>query len=329
MASAVRSARQKASKYDPDRFPREYVVEFDNALRDIIEKETGTRIPPIPIDWKDAATPMYVNYSKTIRQHDDLYTYGGSREEGEKRREAVSLVPPDGEPCTAIIIARNAIATAEHCSKRLPTTFTTGAVAGQGHVVTIDPSKFQVARASDETPLDLAVLVCETTIPDVPEDNLPIFASSDMIKNAKELFIVGYGGARSDSSAAGDRRLGSVAMSSPDCGDAVVATTYDCKSGFEIVAGARPEVDRVSCPVETPQPDQRGACHGDSGGPVYVRVGNQLFLAGVIRAFHDPLQCGCAAATNLYVRLDTQITFLKSLLNIDFLPAQLAQVGTP
>jgi hypothetical protein len=107
--------------------------------------------------------------------------------------------------------------------------------------------------------------------------------------------------------------LGSIPKLSADCSRPGEATRYDCKPGLEIVGGNRAMFDRRSCPKPNAPVTQHGACHGDSGGAVYVAADSRLYLAGVIRAINDKKKCGCAHATNVYVRMDKQLAWLRGL----------------
>jgi hypothetical protein len=329
-ANNVKRARHEAATKGR-KSQRDYVRAFDAALRPSIEMRLDVEIPSLPIDESPLADKLYVNYVAMIGRNDNTATFIGDPVEGKKHVETVSI-SPGGEQCTAIIIARNAVATASHCAGKNPKVIHLGETADSLAQTSINPADFEVVPMPKG--LDMAILVRKEPF-GLRDEQLPVFASDKMISKAQELQLVGYGGANNDSSDSGIRRVGVIPMLSSDCKGNGEAKEYDCHPGFEIIAGARAMFDRRSCPKPSAPISQHGACHGDSGGPVYVDDGGSLFLAGLVRAIVDPKNCGCAHATNVYVRFDTQEVFLKGLktkadVRIDFPPNAFSKVdGAP
>jgi hypothetical protein len=315
----VKDAVDKAQGLTVD---RQFVADVAGSLQPRLETEIGKRVGEFPVDPSPLAQPMYKNLAAMIKNLDDVSTFRGDHLAAIPRVEAVSLMPR-GEQCTGVIIARNAIATASHCAIDGPTFIHIGDSAkGKGTNVLLQPSNFKYV-VKDGRDLDMAIIVQKRRIPGIREEDLPAFATDAMIAAATQLSVVGFGGYYTDSSEAGVKRLGKIPMLSPDCKRPGEAEKYKCLPGFDIIAGARPIFDRTSCPRPTDAVIQNGACSGDSGGPVYVEANGKLFLAGLVSRTVDPIDCGCADATNLYVRFDTQIQFLHDL-GVDFPPQALA-----
>lgn len=304
-----RAAREAAA--DPrSSDPRVYAAKFEAMLRPTIEEQTGTEISPLPIDRRKAADGLYANLRPLLARLRDTTVFDGDSKEGKVRTEVASLVPSEGL-CSAVVIARNAIATAQHCTDSA--VLLIGPASITATRLTIDPNQFHRASTSSGAPLDLAVLVQSGTIAGVQQTDLPTFASGAQIAAATEFEIVGFGGRGAQSQDAGLRRVGTIPKVPGDCSAGAQETAFGCVPGFELVGGAYPLVDRMACAVATAGNPQQGACKGDSGGAVYVRVGTQRFLAGIISRVNKLDSCDCSAATSVYTRLDVQRSFLTSL----------------
>ncbi len=327
LLEVVKSSRDIAIKKQGPKDSRQFVMDFAATLKSKIERQIGKVIGPVPFDTSALAEPMYKNLAAMIRNTDEVSNYRGDRIAAMARVEAVSLLPR-GEQCTGVIIARNAIATATHCAIYGPTFIRIGDSATDGsNEVAIEPSHFQhiIVGGAD---LDMSILVQPARIPGIRDEDLPVFATDSMIASAEKLSIVGFGGYYTDSSEAGVKRLGKVPMLSPDCSRQGEAEQFKCHPGFDIVAGSRALLDRPTCPADDDLDVPNGACSGDSGGPVYVaNADGRLFLAGMVSSTVDPHNCGCSAATNVYVRFDKQIAFLRTL-GVDFPPQALAVIDS-
>jgi hypothetical protein len=325
---AVQSARLTAGTPSGD--PRQYIRNFDAELRTRLALDAGRDFGSIPIDDDKLAEPMYANLADLLRHDDGHSMYLGDFKAAAGLREVVSM-KVGGSVCTAIVIARNAIATAGHCARELPAFVRIGSDADVGPKIDIHPENFVFLKSkkSGGVDLDMAVLV----VPDLqkstglPDDALPIFAPDNLIAGAQSLTLVGFGGFSANSALAGLKRLGTIAMQSPDCGRPHEDTHFDCHPGFDIVAGPGPMKEHRVCPSVSAKPVQHGACEGDSGGPVYVKTtGSTLLMAGLIRSVPLITTCGCAATNNVYVRFDKVKDQLKAISGIDFPPASFALI---
>ena len=328
-SSTLDRARSDSDKWQNAKDSRLRIEDLASALRPQFEKATGKTIAPLPIDYSDVAKPLYENWV-LIADKDRVASFGGDAGEAIPRHETVAVSAPSGLPCSGIIIARNALATALHCANQLPELIRIGTDAGSGGTeITIDPLKFKQVKTTGGVPLDMAILVSDSPFKGIKDDDLPVFATTAMIDAAKKLKIVGFGGYLANQSGAGTKRLGIVPMAYPDCMGIDVEAHFGCLPGLEIVAGARPMLDYAECPIVKPgeKPDQNGACEGDSGGAVFVETADgKLALAALIRAIHDPLKCGCAEAANLYVRFDKQLETIRKIKGICFPPAAFSLV---
>jgi hypothetical protein len=328
LAQFVGKARGRASHMaNPKMDSRKFVAQFETELLPEIKKKIGIDIPLLSIDGK-AANPLYSNYAALIAYRDDTSNYRGDPVRGATRRETVFLPgsQPDSE-CTAVLIAHNALLTASHCSGS--ERFLFGPTADDGKTFDLSATELEPLKTSNGKPLDMVVLLLKKPFKGISDADFPVFASQKMIDDAKELVLVGYGGADANSSSTGIKRFGRVPMWSPDCSDPEVASKYECNPGFEIVAGSRPRLEQVECPKLTAPNPIQGACHGDSGAPVYVEGPDQkLYLAAIARTIYKQ-GCGCANATNVYVRLDKQLSAIKSIPGIDIPPGAFSKVGTP
>jgi secreted trypsin-like serine protease len=103
----------------------------------------------------------------------------------------------------------------------------------------------------------------------------------------------------------GEKRAVDVPIASIDSTGAGVADRYGSDPGLELVAGS-PFLDRDTC-------------KGDSGGPVYIDIDGQWFLAGATSrgvsptpgAVSDPQRlCGDGG---IYVRIDKYLDWVKSV----------------
>jgi hypothetical protein len=324
LAQVVAKARAKAFHVaDPEKDSRKFVTEFESALLPEVRERTGNDFPLLPMTLGKSANPLYSNYAALIARRDDTSNYRGDPVRGAQRQEAVYL---PGSECTAVLIGPNAIVTAAHCvnSKR----FLFGPKVAGGTTFELDPTKFDPLKTPDGTELDMVVRLLKEPFKGIPDNDFPVFASQKMIDEAKEFILVGYGGAAANSSSIGIKRLGTVPSWSTDCSDADLVSKFNCSPGFEIVAGSRPTLERVSCPADNAPNPVQGGCHGDSGAPIYVEGRDKkLYLAAIARKIFEQ-NCGCATATNLYVRLDKQLSAIQKIPGIHIPSLAFSQVGT-
>jgi hypothetical protein len=338
LTQAVSQARQHAQDAGTAD-SREFVSAFADDFRAKASALTNAPVNPVKIDRSSLTDKMYENYKSMIvaAAADSMVSaqvFIGNPIAKDQHPEVVSL-NPGNDLCTGVIIARNAIATAGHCAIGAPQFFRIGDTASRGgrQVAIGEGSKFIFAKTLDEKKedLDMAIIVLPARIKGIDDKYIPLFASSTEIDSASKLTIFGFGGnvAAPDPLGGDDsglKRFGTIPIASADCKGPGEKEYFNCHPDFDLVAGARPLADRASCPTTAAQVFQHGACNGDSGGPAYVTSGSTLLLAGLIRSINE--NCGCAEATNVYVRFDRQLPFLRDpTKGIDFPPRSFAELA--
>jgi hypothetical protein len=309
MAAVANARRAAAAVASPEENPRVYVERFEATIRPTLERLSGREIEFPRLGQGPAAERHYRSRALLLAEVNKQDVYDGDATA--RVPQVVSLAPP-GKICSGIIIAKNAFVTALHCALGEPTYIRIGTEEkdGNGQKITIDPSNFK-----EFTPqgvgLDIAVLVQDLGNLGV---DLPVFASDDLVVAATHLTLVGYGAIDENGNGVGHKRLGTIEKISADCNGPDEKGKYGCVPDYEMVGGARPLAEQVACPSSTDPATQQGACEGDSGGAAFVLDSDdKLYLTGVIRAHNNENQCGCARATNVYVRLDKQIEYLEAL----------------
>jgi secreted trypsin-like serine protease len=175
--------------------------------------------------------------------------------------------------CTGTLIAANVVITAAHCVE-CATQIATGDDVRQLNPAAPHDSIVPVAKAlRHESYLrgannDLMLLVLDRELGIDPRPIAPMAA----VAAATDGRVVGYGNTDPGGTKGyGEKRFVDVPIVSRVCDGTIDghedARAYGCDRGLEIVAG-RPLLEQDSCT-------------GDSGGPFYIKVGNQWLLAGV------------------------------------------------
>ena len=242
--------------------------------------------------------PVYIKNSKFLPPS-GLRILGGHDTGPTDFPDCVAVGSENDWCCTGTLVAPNVVVTAGHCAEECATRIYVGINTNNP-----DPTKIfkvgKVIRHQDYAELgdlvknDLTVLILEKDVPGVAPRKI---AQAEMIDQAALLLIVGFGTTdKLGTIGYGKQRKVSVAIASPSCDASAAVDRYGCISGLEIVAG-------------TPN---RDSCSGDSGGPAYVKSGEQWFLAGAtsrgVRVSDAP--CGNGG---IYVRLDKYVDFIKSV----------------
>ncbi|WP_054048524.1 trypsin-like serine protease [Alloactinosynnema sp. L-07] len=235
--------------------------------------------------------PVYLANSLALtRDEDHPGIIGG--EETDDYPDCVAVGNDNGWCCTGTVIAPTLVVTAGHCLTRgcSQRVFTGVDVhfPDHGEVVQVDHSVAHPAYKPPDPLQDIAVLVLAEPVAVEPR----AVATAEQIGQATFVRLAGYGNTDVHSIAGfGRRRMVDVPMAGK-------LAAYGADFASEFVAG-RPFLDRDSC-------------NGDSGGPAYVKVGDQWLLAGATsRATKSSVRpCGDGG---IYTRVDAYQDWIMSL----------------
>lgn len=198
--------------------------------------------------------------------------------------------------CTGTLVARNVVVTAGHCQGGCSARIFIGQnVNAGGEIVSVAKAVRHPKYNMGGKHNDLTVLILDRDVTTVRPRKL---AKTAQIDKAVSVRAVGFGNTDPASTTGyGIKRMVDVPVASASCAlDA--PTRYGCDAGLELVAGA-PFLNKDSC-------------NGDSGGPIYLKVGAQWLLAGATsRATVDSTRpCGDGG---IYVRIDKYATWIRSV----------------
>ena len=232
---------------------------------------------------------------------DQDYIIGGSEVDQSDPVAASTVALYDGKAlCSGSLIAENLVVTAAHCipsdAKTLKVFFKLD-ISGAGksaRVVdaVVDPHyKGEEATGPDEN--DIALLRFSGKLPAAysPATLLP---ASESLSNGETVTLAGYGITEAQTTqGAGVLRKVNVTIAQANYGKTEVVLD---------------------------QTDGKGACHGDSGGPAFVKMGKNLFLFGVTnRGYPTNAPDDCAH----------EVVYTNILSQMDFLNSAARQLGSP
>jgi secreted trypsin-like serine protease len=211
------------------------------------------------------------------------YVVGGSRAPLGKWPQVTLVAYKDGF-CTGVLVAPDVVLTAGHCIEdELPT-----AIVGAALIDGNDGESIPVTRAIRHPQLDLGVLVlarASSVEPAAVADS----CAGDALVAGGEATMVGFG--LTDRCGFGDGydgglRDGALQIVDPECATAGTSCAWP---GAELIASS-PTVN---------------GCFGDSGGPLYVKADDRLYVAGITSrgASEDPLTPSCDGG-GIYARVD-------------------------
>lgn len=171
--------------------------------------------------------------------------------------------------CSSTIISKNLLLTAAHCvgmggPVQLVAVFR-GAIEEEGPVIQITDFErpadfFQRAQLGDTDWHDIAVVKLATDIPPGYQPAKVLDAGVNTLRDGDPVVLAGYGM--------------SLPLSPTDGSDSGSGT-------LRFVDQTIRQAQFGSTEMLINLDNGRGACHGDSGGPAYIRSGNDIYLAGV------------------------------------------------
>jgi hypothetical protein len=234
------------------------------------------------------------NFYTTIQRSDRIL--GGPLDDTHPDCVAVGSI--NGFGGSGTLIASRLVVTAGHCY-----------CGGLTNVILVgtnwnDPSSqiYSVKKAIlypqfDQNTLsnDISLLILQDVVTNVQPRQI---ATADMIAQSINGYIAGFGRTNADASAGeGTRRCaGPIAF-----GDAS-NPLYMAYPYIELVAGSLSS-DLGAIGLDT--------CNGDSGGPLYLRIGDQDYLAGATSRVIGGATTWCGQG-GIYVRLDVFLPWIKS-----------------
>ena len=237
--------------------------------------------------------------------------------------ECVAIGSAESWCCSGVLIAPNAVITADHCVRKSCLGFTSiSGPGGDARVLfgsnTNDATSTKKIvkvkryyRYANALPYpgrnDLALLILDE---DVDVQPAVIASQPSYTNEAESVVVVGFG-IFDATGRSGEKRYGRVAMATPDCKGVGESSLYKCTPIYEFVAASLPGI-----PLE----NRIDGCDGDSGGPVYNQDSEEHYedrvLIGITSrgvAGSVPGKCGLGG---VYTRIDRE-PYIKWLLDID------------
>ena len=228
----------------------------------------------------------------------------------EMAKSTVGLEAPGyGVYCTGVLVAKNLVATAGHCTgvTLYPNRITI--VFGSDLTGKVIRKRVQGGKVTDAWPQltadksnnwgDIALLRFEDQ---APEGFAPVRLLGDatQLKDGMDATLVGYGLTDMETQVDPGKLM---------------------KANVKIQNAKFSETE-----ISFGQTDGKGACHGDSGGPAYATINGKLFLIGVTsRSLTEAGGMTCLEGS-IYTSIPGEIAFLKKaavyLNSKDFVPNQ-------
>ena len=249
-----------------------------------------------------ADDPRYLENVRELarRTRRNARIIGGSAVNGKEFADCVAVGDDRDWGCTGTLIAADAVLTAGHCKQLHSRIFIGNDVDGPGRVVRVE----RHVRHPDWNGAlgnDVMILILAKPVKGVKPRAR---ASASQINAAIDGRVVGFGTTDlAGTTGYGLKQQTDVPIVSHACSGKVKgqkdSAVYGCHVGKEIVAG-KPLLNHDTC-------------RGDSGGPLYIAVGGNWFLAGVTSRGTDLATSMCGDG-GLYVRVDKYRAWIDSVL---------------
>jgi len=207
-------------------------------------------------------------------------------------RGTVALIIDQNALCTGSLIAQDMIVTAAHClngAQNIQIVFSTQ-VDSESLSQAIPATRFAIHPQYDPANTgidenDVAVLNFTGGLPQGFKPDL-VLADDSLLEAGATAVLAGYGITDAASQAgAGRLRETTVSLLDPDLGNS--EALIDQSQG-------------------------QGACHGDSGGPAFIKKGNTLYLWGITsRSYPNSAPDDCSHQA-VYTKIPDELSFIQT-----------------
>jgi secreted trypsin-like serine protease len=305
--AAIEKANQEAGRSDKE-FVRALLRNVQQDAGGGMRTRAGRRamIPLVPVatavkSFRIFEDPRYLANARALaeRAPSRQRVVGGARVPVGQFLDCVAVGNDSQWGCTGTLIAPKVVLTAGHCADFATRIFVGSDVTQSGKVVKVK-RRVRHPKYHQGKHNDLMVLILEQAVEGIEPRRI---ARKAAIEGATDGRVVGFGNTEATGNFGyGQKRFVDVPIASPDCkgqiGGEDDTVTYGCDAGLELVAGR---------PLRA-----RDSCTGDSGGPFYLQVGEQWFIAAATSRATDSSVSNCGDG-GVYVRVDRYKTWIDAI----------------
>jgi MYXO-CTERM domain-containing protein len=241
-----------------------------------------------------AFTTICAAIAPALADNDHSQVLGGSNAPAGKWPDITGVYLEGEVQCTGTLIAPNVVITAGHCNDPTLDKVIVGShdlsLPGVGEIIPVS-QRFEYPDSGRS--IDVTVLKLARDAKSTPRKIASGWASFAIKNNAAATFA-GYGAINADA----DQYV-------PQLQEAVSSITdAGCSGGDGCNSLARPngELGAGGMGIDT--------CPGDSGGPLYVKLGEEFFLAGVTSRSYNSARKACEAG-GIYGRPDKIVDWIE------------------